>query len=102
MNTSMIPICIWLICRLCTALHTKCCGAVIAYIFCFVFDKTVANDLLLIYTLIHIQNYTVKIIKTMALMPAIEYIELNSLFLNIFNEYAKLQNYEYVSPQWMT
>ena len=28
MNTSMIPICIWLICRLCTALHTKCCGAV--------------------------------------------------------------------------
>ena len=29
MNTSMIPICIWLICRLCTALHIKCCGAVI-------------------------------------------------------------------------
>ena len=29
MNTSMILICIWLICRLCTALHTKCCGAVI-------------------------------------------------------------------------
>ena len=29
MNTSMIPVCIWLICRLCTALHTKCCGAVI-------------------------------------------------------------------------
>ena len=28
MNTSMIPICIWLICRLYTALHTKCCGAV--------------------------------------------------------------------------
>ena len=28
MNTSMILICIWLICRLCTALHTKCCGAV--------------------------------------------------------------------------
>ena len=28
MNTSMIPACIWLICRLCTALHTKCCGAV--------------------------------------------------------------------------
>ena len=28
MNTSMIPICIWLICRLCTALHIKCCGAV--------------------------------------------------------------------------
>ena len=28
MNTSMIPVCIWLICRLCTALHTKCCGAV--------------------------------------------------------------------------
>ena len=25
MNTSTIP---WLICRLCTALHTKCCGAV--------------------------------------------------------------------------
>ena len=67
------------------------------------FDKIVANDLLSIYTLIHIQNYTVKIIKTMALMPAIEYFELNSsLFLNIFNEYAMLQNYEYVSPQWMT
>ena len=29
MNTSMILICIRLICRLCTALHTKCCGAVI-------------------------------------------------------------------------
>ena len=28
MDTSMIPVCIWLICRLCTALHTKCCGAV--------------------------------------------------------------------------
>ena len=28
MNTSMIPVCIWLLCRLCTALHTKCCGAV--------------------------------------------------------------------------
>ena len=28
MNTSMILICIWLICRLCTTLHTKCCGAV--------------------------------------------------------------------------
>ena len=28
MNTSTILICIWLICRLCTALHTKCCGAV--------------------------------------------------------------------------
>ena len=28
MNTSMILICIWLICRLGTALHTKCCGAV--------------------------------------------------------------------------
>ena len=28
MNTSMIPICIWLVCRLCTTLHTKCCGAV--------------------------------------------------------------------------
>ena len=28
MNTSMILICIWLICRLYTALHTKCCGAV--------------------------------------------------------------------------
>ena len=28
MDTSMILICIWLICRLCTALHTKCCGAV--------------------------------------------------------------------------
>ena len=28
MNTSMIFICIWLICRLGTALHTKCCGAV--------------------------------------------------------------------------
>ena len=26
-NTSMIPICIRLKCRLCTALHTKCCGA---------------------------------------------------------------------------
>ena len=31
MNTSMIPVCIWLICRLCTALHTKCCGAVIGW-----------------------------------------------------------------------
>ena len=30
MSTSMIPVCIWLICRLCTALHTKCCGAVIS------------------------------------------------------------------------
>ena len=29
MNTSMIPVCIWLICRLCTALHTKCCSAVV-------------------------------------------------------------------------
>ena len=28
MNTSMTPVCIWLICRLCTTLHTKCCGAV--------------------------------------------------------------------------
>ena len=28
MNTSMISVCIWLVCRLCTALHTKCCGAV--------------------------------------------------------------------------
>ena len=28
MDTSMIPICIWLVCRLCTTLHTKCCGAV--------------------------------------------------------------------------
>ena len=32
MNTLMIPICIWLICRLCTALHTKCCGAVPDYL----------------------------------------------------------------------
>ena len=32
MNTSMIPVCIWLICRLCTALHTKCCGAVMALV----------------------------------------------------------------------
>ena len=31
MNTSMILICIWLICRLCTALHTKCCGAVLEF-----------------------------------------------------------------------
>ena len=29
MNTSMILICIWLICRLGTTLHTKCCGAVL-------------------------------------------------------------------------
>ena len=29
MNTSMILICIWLVCRLCTTLHTKCCGAVL-------------------------------------------------------------------------
>ena len=28
MDTSMILICIWLVCRLCTALHTKCWGAV--------------------------------------------------------------------------
>ena len=28
MNTSMILICIWLICRLCTTLHTQCCGTV--------------------------------------------------------------------------
>ena len=28
MNTSMILICTWLICRLGTTLHTKCCGAV--------------------------------------------------------------------------
>ena len=28
MNTSMILICIWLVCRLCTTLHTKSCGAV--------------------------------------------------------------------------
>ena len=27
-NTLMIPICIRLKCRFCTALHTKCCGAV--------------------------------------------------------------------------
>ena len=32
MNTSMIPVCILLICRLCTALHTKCCGAVLRFI----------------------------------------------------------------------
>ena len=30
MNTSMISICIWLVCRLGTALHTKCCGAVMS------------------------------------------------------------------------
>ena len=35
MNTSMIPICIRLICRLCTALHTKCCGAVAIACNCF-------------------------------------------------------------------
>ena len=29
MNTSTILICIWLVCRLCTTLHTKCCGAVL-------------------------------------------------------------------------
>ena len=28
MNTSTILICIWQVCRLCTTLHTKCCGAV--------------------------------------------------------------------------
>ena len=28
MDTSLILICIWLVCRLCTTLHTKCCGAV--------------------------------------------------------------------------
>ena len=28
MNTSMISVCIRLICILCTAMHTKCCGAV--------------------------------------------------------------------------
>ena len=33
MNTSMILICIWLICRLGTTLHTKCCGAVCMYVF---------------------------------------------------------------------
>ena len=27
-NTSTILICIWLVCRLCTTLRTKCCGAV--------------------------------------------------------------------------
>ena len=27
-NKSMIPVCIRLKCRLCTAMHTKCCGAV--------------------------------------------------------------------------
>ena len=27
-NTSTILICIWLVCKLCTTLHTKCCGAV--------------------------------------------------------------------------
>ena len=27
MNTSMILICIWLVCRLGTALHTKCCNS---------------------------------------------------------------------------
>ena len=32
MNTSMILICIWLICRLGTTLHTKCCGAVFSRI----------------------------------------------------------------------
>ena len=32
MNTSMILICIWLVCRLCTTLHTKCCGAVITHV----------------------------------------------------------------------
>ena len=38
MNTSMILICIWLICRLCTALHTKCCGAVLC-----IHDKSTRN-----------------------------------------------------------
>ena len=33
MNTSMILICIWLICRLGTTLHTKCCGAVFVLFF---------------------------------------------------------------------
>ena len=33
MDTSIILICIWLICRLCTTLHTKCCGAVHAVSF---------------------------------------------------------------------
>ena len=33
MNTSMILICIWLICRLGTTLHTKCCGAVISHMY---------------------------------------------------------------------
>ena len=28
MSTSTILICIWLVCTLCTTLHTKCCGAV--------------------------------------------------------------------------
>ena len=35
MNTSMILICIWLVCRLCTALHTKCCGAVSKYAYAY-------------------------------------------------------------------
>ena len=29
MDTSLILICIWLVCRLCTTLHTKCCGAAV-------------------------------------------------------------------------
>ena len=33
MNTSMILICIWLICRLCTTLLTKFCSAVISPLF---------------------------------------------------------------------
>ena len=35
MNTSMIPVCIRLICRLFTALHTKCCGAVNIHLYGF-------------------------------------------------------------------
>ena len=62
--------------------------------YCFVFDKIVANYLLSIYILILIQNYTVMIIKTMVSIRAIEYFELISfLFLNIFSDYAT--EYEY-------
>ena len=66
MNTSMILICIWLVCRLCTTLHTKCCGAVspsfpslpnlfhVQYLFCSPSIPTLPLSLISMVTILRI------------------------------------------------